>query len=89
MTPSDSCRADSMKPQVLIDDDIGTIGIGHECVAILGQLAEHALAIHGGLGTAEGDEGKRTFTGGGHSQQIVNWGHKQELYASGAASAAL
>ena len=40
------------------DDDIGAVGVGREGVAVLRQLAEHALAIDEVLRAAEADEGE-------------------------------
>ncbi len=40
------------------DDDVGPVGVGDERVAVLAQLAEHALGIDQVLRTAEADEGE-------------------------------
>ena len=61
MTPSDSCRAGSMKPQVLTTTTSAPSASGDEGVAVLGQLAEHALGIDEVLRTAEADEGEGRF----------------------------
>ena len=45
MTPSDSWRAGSMKPQVLTTTTSAPSASGVR-VAVLGQLAQHALRIH-------------------------------------------
>ena len=57
MTASDSCRAGSMKPQVLTTTTSAPSASGVEGVAVLGELAEHALGIDEVLRTAEADEG--------------------------------
>ena len=49
------------------DDDVGAAGIGHQGVAVLRELAEHALGVHEVLGTAEADERVGALAGSGHS----------------------
>ena len=43
------------------DHDVGAVGVGRQGVAVLGQLAEHALGIDEVFRTAEADEGKRSL----------------------------
>ena len=55
------------------DDDVGPVGVGDEGVAVLGQLAEHALGIDGVLRAAEGDESVGALAGGGHEAADRGW----------------
>ena len=56
IAPNDSCRACSMKPQVLTIDEIGPFRLVDQLVAVELQQPEHPLAVDQILGTAQADE---------------------------------
>ena len=57
IVPYDSARASPMKPQVLIDHQLGAVRLGNHPVAVQLQQPGHPLAIDEVLGTAEADQG--------------------------------
>ena len=62
------------------DDDVGPVGVGDERVAVLGELAEHALGIDEVLRTAEADEGEGLALCFFHYQPILSDGARFRLW---------
>src|SRR5262249_18866267 len=54
------------------DHNVGAVGIGHEGVAVLRELAQHALRIDQVLRAAQTDERVRAF-GSGHADKSFRW----------------
>src|SRR5262249_11217959 len=61
------------------DDGGGAVGVGGQRVAVLGQLAEHALGVDEVLGAAQADERVAAFGGVAHARRRPSrWGLSED-----------